>query len=92
MSSLSTRVPVRVALPVARVAVRRVRDPCTVRTAAPVHRPPFGTESETPRPPPRAPARALRAPRGGHTHILYTRYSCVRDMQKMKERWRFQTK
>ena len=34
--------------------------------------PPFGTESETPRPPPRAPARALRAPRGGHTHI-YTR-------------------
>ena len=33
--TLSTRVPVRVALPVARVSVRRVRVPCTVRTAAP---------------------------------------------------------
>ena len=27
--------PVRVALPVARVAVRRMQEPCTVRTAAP---------------------------------------------------------
>ena len=35
ISPLSTRVPVRVALPVARVEVRRVPGPCTVRTAAP---------------------------------------------------------
>ena len=33
--TLSTRVPVRVALPVARVAVRRMQVPCKVRTAAP---------------------------------------------------------
>ena len=33
VAPLSTRVPVCVALPVARVAVRRVRDPRTVRTA-----------------------------------------------------------
>ena len=33
--TLSTRVPVRVALPAACVAVQRVQEPCTVRTAAP---------------------------------------------------------
>jgi len=36
MFTPSTRVPVRVALPVAHVAVRRVQAPRTVRTAAPV--------------------------------------------------------